>query len=327
MTESVVSVDLGASSGRVFIVAVEGDRIRLEAVSRFGNGGIWLQGQLFWNILALYGSLVEGLAAAQRQELERGHRSVSVGIDAWAVDYGLLDRNGRLKGFPFHHRDPRTASIAASTLERVGEWELYRRTGVTAHSFNTIFQLQDDLSQGRVDDGDRVLLIPDLLAYFLTNEMRWETTNASTTDLMGLDGSWDDGIFSEMALPRSLVGDLSVAGARVGTIRAAEALNFGVVASTPVTSVASHDTASAVVAVPASTEHFAYISSGTWSLIGVELRSPVISQEGMRAGFTNELGIDGTVRYLRNVMGFWLLQQVLAELAMGSSPLAVSELS
>ena len=327
MTKSVISVDLGASSGRVFVVAVEGEHLRLEPVSRFVNGGIWLQGHLLWNVLSLYGSVVEGLAVAQRIESERGVQSVSVGIDSWAVDYGLIDREGRLKGFPFHHRDPRTIDVAAATLQRVGEWELYCRNGVTAHSFNTIFQLQEDLAQHRIADGDRALLVPDLLAYFLTNEMTWETTNASTTQLMGLSGTWDDEVFSEAMLPRSLVGDPSLAGERIGEVCAPEALNLGVAASMLVTSVASHDTASAVLAVPASTERFAYISSGTWSLIGLELAGPVISREGMRAGFTNERGIDGTVRYLRNVMGFWLLQQVLAESALGSTPLEVSELS
>ncbi|MFD9889195.1 rhamnulokinase family protein [Amycolatopsis sp. NPDC059027] len=283
------AVDLGASSGRVMV----GDLTRgLEPTEahRFPNRPVEVRGTLHWDILALYREVLEGLRAAGPVD--------AIGIDSWAVDYGLLDDDGVLLGNPVHYRDRRTEHVAGAVLAKVPD--LYAATGIQFLPFNTVFQLAADR---RAAEAARIVLIPDLLTYWLTGELGTERTNASTTALLDpRTGNWAAAVAERADIDVGKFPPLRSPGDRAGTTR--EELG-----STPVYAVGSHDTASAVAAVPAVTDRFGYISSGTWSLVGVELAAPVLTEESRKANFTNELGVDGTVRYLRNVTGLWLLQE------------------
>lgn len=282
------AVDLGASSGRVMSAGVSGGRIELEEVHRFPNRPVRVSGTLHWDILSLYQGVFDGLRQAGPAE--------SVGIDSWAVDYGLLDADGRLIGNPVHYRDARTARFT----ERVDPYEV---TGMQFLPFNTVNQLLCE----RLDRAETMLMIPDLLGYWLTGTIGAERTNASTTalyDVTARDWAWE--LIDKLGLPRRIFPAF-VESASPLREDVAEEIGY----TTEVVKVASHDTASAVVAVPAETDRFAYISCGTWSLVGVELPAPVLTEESRLANFTNEAGIDGTTRYLRNVMGLWILQECL----------------
>jgi len=267
---------------------VSAGRIELEEVHRFPNRPVRVAGTLHWDILALYQGVLDGLRLAGPAE--------SVGIDSWAVDYGLLDAGGALLGNPVHYRDARTDRFT----ERV---EPYEVSGMQFLRFTTVNQLLTE----RLERAETMLMIPDLLDYWLTGEIGAERTNASTTGLYDVtrrEWAWD--LIAELGLPRRIFPEIS---SRTTRLRADVAEEIGY--ATAVTQVASHDTASAVVAVPAETDRFAYISCGTWSLVGVELPRPVLSEDSRLANFTNEAGLDGTTRYLRNVMGLWILQECL----------------
>jgi rhamnulokinase len=268
--------------------AVTADRIELTEVHRFPNRPVRVAGTLHWDILALYRGVLDGLREAGPAE--------SVGIDSWAIDYGLLDAAGRLIGNPVHYRDARTNRFTA----RVDPYEV---TGLQFLQFNTVNQLLTE----RLDQAETMLLIPDLLGYWLTGAIGAERTNVSTTGLYDVtrrEWAWE--LFDKLGLPRRIFPEIS---AESTPLREDVAEEVGY--TTAVTKVASHDTASAVVAVPAGTGRFAYISCGTWSLVGVELPAPVLTEESRLANFTNEAGLDGTTRYLRNVMGLWILQECL----------------
>jgi len=280
------------------------NELKLVPVSRFPNGPVNVDGHLHWNVSGLFDHAVSGIAAAARQEPELA----GIGVDSWAVDYGLLTA-GRLHGEPFHYRDERTANGVEIVHTKVGAAELYAANGLQHLPFNTLFQLADDLENGRLASADTFLLVPDLLNFWLTGTQFAERTNASTTGLLSpTTGEWDDALIARLGLPRDLFRDLISAGSPVGTVLPAIAERIGV-RGLEVSAVGSHDTASAVVAVPATTEDFAYISCGTWGLVGVELEAPIISEAGRLANFTNEGGLDGRVRYLHNVMGLWLLSE------------------
>jgi sugar (pentulose or hexulose) kinase len=289
-TQRVAAADLGAASGRVIVGDVGANTLELRECHRFPNRPVRTAGTLHWDILALYQGVLDGLRAAGSVD--------GIGIDSWAVDYGLVDAAGALLGNPVHYRDERTAG-AKDNLERLGARELYATTGLQFLPFNTIHQLA---AEPRLGLAHRLLLIPDLLAYWLTGEQGAEVTNASTTQLLDVrTRTWADGLIEKVADP-ALLPPLREPGTVIGSHD-----------GTPVIAVGSHDTASAVVGVPAGNERFAYISCGTWSLVGVELDAPVLTEASREANFTNELGVDGTVRYLRNVMGLWLLQECVRE--------------
>ncbi|QFU88913.1 rhamnulokinase family protein [Amycolatopsis sp. YIM 10] len=292
------AVDLGASSGRVVTGRFGDGTLELTEVHRFPNEPVTSDGVLRWNIQALHKGLTEGLRAA----LARHGELAGIGIDSWAVDYGLLDASGSLLANPVHYRDPRTAAGVARVHEGVPPSRLYATTGIQFQPFNTVFQLAtEDLSAV-----SSVLLVPDLLSYWLTGEMGTERTNASTTGLLDPHtGDWSAELFAELGLSPELFPPLRDPGVAAGTYQGC-----------PVWTVGSHDTASAVVAVPAASDNFAYISCGTWSLVGLELDAPVLTEQAREANFTNERGVDGTVRFLRNVMGLWLLQEVQRDLGM-----------
>lgn len=301
----VAAVDLGASSGRVMRADVSRGTLELTEVHRFWNGPVRVRGKLHWDILHLYRSVLEGLHLAGRID--------GLGIDSWAVDYGLLDAHGRLLANPVHYRDARTDGVLERLVSTIPAAELFAVTGLQQLPFNTIYQLA---AEELPSDAATLLMIPDLLAYWLTGEIGVERTNASTTQLYDVSArDWSDeliarvpvrGTRSNDGLPRRIFPGLREPGDVIGTVLPDET---GLAPGIPVIAVGSHDTASAVVAVPAENERFAYVSSGTWSLVGLELDAPVLTDEARAANFTNEGGVDGTIRFLRNVMGLWILQE------------------
>ena len=318
---AVAAVDLGATSGRVLLGYVGHHELRLTDVARFKNSPVRTLDGLHWSVLELYRDLVEGLAAAVRQEPQLA----SIGIDAWAVDYGLL-RDGRLLGTPYSYRDERTPAGVDAVHARVSAEELYRRNGLQHLPFNTLFQLTADRLAGTLDVADSFLLIPDLVAYWLTGRAVAERTNASTTGLLGVaDRSWDLALADRLDLPRAIFPELVDAGTELGGIVPSAVRGLGETRAV-VTAVGTHDTASAVVAVPATTANHAYISCGTWSLVGVELERPVLTEASHAANFTNEGGVDGRVRFLHNVMGLWLLSESIRDWERDGSTVSLPDL-
>lgn len=299
------AVDLGATSGRVMTGRVGPGTLVLTEAHRFPNEPVRLPDGLHWDVLALYQGVLDGLRAAGRSG-----PVASVGIDTWAVDYGLLDADGSLLGVPFHYRDGRGNGMSQRMPEGCGAAELYAVSGLQHLPFNTVFQLLAHRATAQWEAARTLLLMPDLLVHWLTGSVGAEITNASTTGLFDARaGGWSDALIGRLGLARSLFPPLREPGDPAGTLLAHVAAATGLPAGTPVTTVASHDTASAVAAVPATEPDFAYVSCGTWSLAGLELDAPVLSEESRAANFTNERGVDGTVRYLRNIMGMWLLEE------------------
>ncbi len=310
---SVAAVDLGASSGRVFLFTLRDQHLSYYSVARFPNKGVQRERHFVWEFTRLYDEILAGLGEASAMAFENESTLRSVGVDSWAVDYGLISKEGELIANPVHHRDPRTDEAVVRAAEIIDPWELYQRNGVALLQFNTLFQLVADGEDLHRENVDKLLMIPDLINYFLCGVSAWEITNASTTEMLSLERTWDKELMQRFNIPDTIVGELSEPGRILGPIAEGVAKNSGIALGTSVVSVASHDTASAVLAVPAVDANFAFISSGTWSLVGVELDEPLINQEAFHAGYTNELGAFGKTRFLRNVLGFWLLQEIIRE--------------
>ncbi|WP_326709142.1 rhamnulokinase [Streptomyces sp. NBC_01474] len=309
-TGAFAAVDLGASSGRVMVGRVGPGTLALAEAHRFLNRPVRLPEGLRWDVLGLYTGVLDGLRAAGATA---GERIASVGIDSWAVDYGLLDADGALLGHPVHYRDGRTEGVAEKVWASVPAAELYTATGLQYAPFNTLYQLVAAQGSAQLAAARRLLLIPDLISYWLTGELGTEVTNASTTQLIDpRTGDWASSVAERLGVDLGLFPPLRRPGDPAGQLLPEVLEETGLTDPVPVTAVGSHDTASAVAAVPtAPGERFAYICTGTWSLAGLELDAPVLSEASRTANFTNELGLDDTVRYLRNIMGLWLLQECL----------------
>jgi rhamnulokinase len=300
----VAAVDLGATSGRVVLGRVGPDRLDIEDVHRFPNLPVRTRDGLHWNVLELYRNVLEGLRKALAQE----PGLVSIGIDSWAVDYALL-RGERVVSSPYHYRDERTARGVEAVGRVIEAPELYAANGLQFLPFNTLYQLAVDRDEGLLDASTGMLLVPDLIAYWLTGVRQAELTNASTTGLLDVvTRTWHPWLTERLGLPAGLLPTLTPPGERIGSLTPDVAADVGA-GAVDVVAVGSHDTASAVVAVPMTSRNAAYICSGTWSLIGVETDGPILSEESRRANFTNEGGVDGRIRYLRNVMGMWLVNE------------------
>ena len=303
MSAGYLAVDLGAESGRVVLGRFDGGRVSLEEVHRFANTPVRLPDGLHWNVLRILSEIKDGLAKAVREEEIEG-----VGIDSWGVDFGLVDREGALVSNPYHHRDARTEGMMEEAFGLVSKEEIYRTTGIQFLPINTLYQLLATRGSPLLEAAETMFLIPDLMNYWLTGEKACEYTNATTTQLLDLEaGGWSIDLLKRLDLPSGILAPIVQPSTELGPLLPEVAEEVG--AGPPVFAVASHDTASAVVAVPAEGEDFAYISSGTWSLVGVELPGPVATEEGLRANFTNEGGFGGKTRLLKNVMGLWLLQE------------------
>ncbi|MET8153630.1 rhamnulokinase family protein [Actinoplanes sp. NPDC049668] len=296
-----LAVDLGAESGRVVRGSLRDGRLAVDEVHRFANRPVTLPDGLHWDVLALFAELSAGIAAAAT-----GARIDGVGIDTWGNDFALLDRGRALLGNPWHYRDRRTLTSPELVAARVGAREIYRTTGTPPLPINTASQLVAMEGSAQLEAAERLVLLPDLFGYWLTGELATEQTIASTSQLMDVrTRCWATGVIEKLGIPLRLFDfDVVPAGTRVGSLREHPGI--------PLWMVAGHDTASAVAAVPAGGESFGYLSSGTWSLVGLELDAPILTDEARLAGFSNEAGIDGTIRFLRNGTGLWLLQRCRA---------------
>ncbi len=306
---AVAAVDLGATSGRVVLGRIGPDRLDIEVVHRFPNQPVRTADGLHWNIFELYRNVLQGLREAVAAE----PGLLSIGIVSWAVDYALVRaaaHGDRMISTPYHYRDPRTSRGVGIVHELVEPSVLYGLGGLQFLPFNTLYQLAADQSDGVLDDATTMLLVPDLIAYWLTGAKRAERTNASTTGLLNIiGGDWNTALIDKLGFPYGLFPQLVNPGEIIGQLTSAVADEIGATRPLSVVAVGSHDTASAVVAVPMLTPDSAYICSGTWSLVGLELDQPVLTEESRRANFTNEGGVDGRIRYLRNVMGMWLVNE------------------
>ena len=321
----VAAVDLGAGSGRVVLGRLTGERVELEVVHRFENRPLWLPDGLHWNLPALFEETLRGLAAAADTATAALQ---SVGIDGWGCDYGLLDGHGRMLGLPYHYRDVRTSEdVLTGTHALVSREELYRRIGIQTMPINTIFQLRSEAQGAAISVAERIALIPDLFATWLTGTLANELTAASTTGLLdATTGSWAVDLIARLRLPiRPFSGELVAPGVVLGPVLGAHAAAAGAVGA-PVHAVAGHDTACAFAAAPISGSGRAILSSGTWSLLGLELDEPCLTPEAGEANFTNERGIGGTIRLLRNVMGLWLVDECRRAWARSGEDLGAADL-
>lgn len=307
-----LAIDLGAGSGRAVLGGMAGSELALRETHRFHYPPRRAAGHLRWDFGRLIEGVRDGIRSAAAGAAEMGGRLDSVGVDSWAVDYGLLDGDGRLIEEPVCYRDERTEGMMDGVVGRVGRGEIFARTGIQFLPFNTIYQLAAQAREGWPTRAERLLLIPDLCHHALCGSTVTERTNASTTQLLRADdGRWDESLFARLGLPRALMPEVVPAGTPLGTLSAGVQAELGV-GPLPVVAPATHDTASAVAGTPLR-PGWAYISSGTWSLVGVERDAPLIDEAVARANFTNEMGAFGTVRFLKNVMGLWILESCLRE--------------
>jgi rhamnulokinase len=301
----VAAVDLGASAGRVVVGQAGRGQLAIREVHRFPTAPVTVLGRMHTDMLGLYGGVLAGLCVAGRES-----QLASIGVDCWGVDFGLIDSAGQLLGNPVHYRDRRTDGVLDRILATVPASELYSITGTQQLPLNTLCQLVAAGADPQLAAAAQLLLLPDLLGYWLTGQRGGEVTNASTTQLLDArTRTWSSGLARRFGIRPELLPPLRLPGDQVGGLLAEAAAETGLSCGLPVLAVASHDTASAVAGTPASTDAFAFISCGTWSLVGMELTEPSLSAASLEARFTNEAGIDGTTRFLRNVMGLWLLQE------------------
>src|ERR1043166_1617931 len=307
-----IAIDLGAGSGRVFIAAVEPQRFLLEQIRRFQYPPAESAGHLRWVLCRIFAEIKEGLsaAAARARELDRAVRSI--GVDSWGVDYGLVDAAGELVEAPICYRDDRTKDVMQQVFMRVGCEEIFEKTGIQFLPFNTLFQLVAHVHEGIPSNAQTLLLIPDLINFFLTGKRVGEYTNATTTQMLDAHtGEWDNELLDRLGLKIDLLPQIVAAGSEVGLLRSELATELNI-APVPVVAPPTHAPGSAVAGAPIK-DGWAYISSGTWSLVGVERSEALINAEVARQNFTNEGGVFGTFRFLQNVMGLWILESCRKE--------------
>ena len=304
-----LAVDLGASSGRTIVGKFDGEKLTLEENHRFPNEPVILNGTFTWDIVRIFHEIKQALnkcATGDDRDIK------TIGIDTWGVDYGLIDKNGRLMSNPVHYRDMRTDKIIGKAHEIVPRKDIYKSTGIQFMNFNTVYQLFADKINNPylLENADKLLFTPDLLNYFLTGEKRCEYTIASTGAVLDANKrSIDTALLEKLGIPSRLFAKMSMPGDTVGSLASYITDEVGFL-DAKVVNVASHDTASAVVAVPAvGSDDFVYISSGTWSLMGTEVCEPIINEQSMKYDFTNEGGYGGKIRFLKNIMGLWLEQE------------------
>lgn len=306
-----IALDLGAESGRAILGSLQGDRLRIEEKARFSNETQSIGGHLYWDINELFSNIKNGMRLCARTEIH----PESVAVDTWGVDFGLLDRGGTLLERPYSYRDHRTDGMMERFFEVVPRQRVYDLTGIQFMQLNSLFQLYATVltDPGLFRRVARLLFMPDIFNYLLTGETKCEFTIATTSQIFNprrMD--WDPELLSALGIPRSVMQEIVAPGTSLGLLKesiAGETDLEGI----GVTAVASHDTGSAIAAIPAEGEDWAYISSGTWSLMGVEIGIPIITEDALNANFTNEGGVEGTFRFLKNIMGLWLLQQCRKE--------------
>lgn len=305
----VAALDFGATSGRVVLGTVGPDTLEMSTTGRFPNRPVVAGGLLQWDVLSLWRGALDGLTAAVRAAGD----IASIGVDSWGVDYGLL-RGGRLLGNPAHYRDERTTLGVDVVRARYSRTELFPQNGLQDMPINTFYQLAAEARGPLLELADRMLLIPDLISFWLSGAEVGERTNVSTTGLLDVrTGEWNTAFAEALGVPSRILPPLVDPGTVLGGLRDDVAREIGAAPGIRVTAVGSHDTASAVVAVPMDREHAAYVSCGTWGLVGVEVDAPVLTDEALAANFTNEGGVDGRIRLLHNVMGLWVLSETVRQ--------------
>ena len=306
-TKNFFAVDLGATSGRTILATYDGSRVEMKEITRFANPMIPLGGHLYWDIAGLYNEILTGL----RKVASEGIAIDSIGIDTWGCDFAFFGKDGQLLGMPHCYRDQHTVGAQEKFFEKMPAAEVYGRTGIQFMDFNSLFQLDTLKRNGSsaLEAADKILFIPDALIYMLTGKAICEYTVASTSQMLNpMTGDLDLDILKALDIPRDKFGVMTQPGTVVGTlaIQMQEATGLGAI---PVVAVAGHDTGSAVAAVPARDKEYAYLSCGTWSLMGIESAEPIINKDSFRENFTNEGGIEGTTRFLKNICGLWLFEQ------------------
>ena len=307
MTQRFLAFDCGATSGRGMLATFSGGRFVIEEVYRFPSEKVRKDGRLYWDVFAMRDHFVACLKALGSQ----GICPDAIGIDTWGVDFGLLGADGKLLDLPRCYRDPYTAGIPEKVYGIIPREQLYARTGIQMMDFNTIFQLyaQSQTGDEALKKADALLFMPDLLSYLLTGNKICEYTDASTSGMMDPSSrQFDTALLKELGIRTEMLLPIVQAGTRIGVL-SPEIQKETRLGPVPVIAVAGHDTASAIAAVPATDEHFAYLSSGTWSLMGIEVPEPIINEASARLNFTNEGGIEGTTRFLKNITGMWLLEE------------------
>ena len=317
-----LAVDLGATSGRTVLAAFDGEKIDMSELTRFRNPMIPMGGHLFWDIAGLYNEVLLSL----KKLSSMGIVPDSIGIDTWGCDFAFFGKDGQLLGMPHCYRDSHTEGAQQKFFERMPAQEIYGRTGIQFMDFNSLFQLDTIRRNGgsALEAADKILFIPDALMYMLTGNAVCEYTVASTSQMLDpLTGDLDEDILKTLGIAREKFGRMVQPGEVVGTLTP-QVQEFTGLPAVEVIAVAGHDTASAVAAVPAQDEKYAYLSCGTWSLLGIETPDAIMNEESFRHNFTNEGGIEGTTRFLKNICGLWIFEQCRPELK--DAPENVAEL-
>lgn len=320
-----LAFDFGAASGRAILGLISGDRLELEEIHRFPNQPVKIFGHIYWNILTLFEELKKGLALVA----QKVHRDLAgIGVDTWGVDFGLVGKDGILLGNPVAYRDTRTDGMMEKAFDRMTKKEIYASTGIQFIQLNTLYQLLSMVRSNSplLDITQNLLFMPDLFNYLMTGEKCSEYTIASTSQLLNArTKKWEQNLFSKLNLPYSIMVPIVVPGTVLGLLSKDLSDETGL-PRVDVIAPACHDTASAVAVVPAQSDDWAFLSSGTWSLIGIEVEEPIINEESLKNNFTNEGGADHKIRFLRNTMGLWLLQQVRKTWEQHGEPLSYDDL-
>ena len=304
--KKILSFDFGASSGRAMLAEYSDGKINMQEIHRFSNDTVIVNGTMYWDILRLFFEIKTGITKA----VNSGGFD-AIGIDTWGVDFGLIDKRGKLIGNPVHYRDTRTEGMLEETFKTVSQDEIYSRTGIQCMRINTLYQLMylKDHEPEQLENTEKLLMIPDLFAYMLTGEIKEEATIASTSNLFDpYKKDWDRELIKKLGLPEHIFADIIKPGEVYGMLSDEICEELGC-EKVPVVAACGHDTASAVVATPSTTDDFVYISCGTWSLFGIESKDPILTAQAAELNFTNEGGYDGTIRFLKNIMGLWLIQE------------------
>lgn len=323
---SYIAVDLGAESGRVMLGRMADGRLALEQIHRFSNGPVEERGSLRWDFDRLLSEIKTGIGRAAKKA---GGRVRGIGVDTWGVDFGLLGTDGQLIEKPYHYRDSRTNGMMEKAFQQMPKRRIYESTGIQFMQLNSLYQL---LAMRMADSdalarADRLLFMADLFSYFLCGKALGEYTLASTSQMMDMrTGKWSEPIFEELALPMRIMPEIVMPGTVIGDLTDEVAKQIGC-GKIPVIAVGSHDTASAVLGVPGRGDKWAYLSSGTWSLMGVELPNAIINDKTFRYEFTNEGGVENTIRLLKNIMGLWLVQECKRQWQREGQDLSYGELT
>ena len=317
-----LAVDLGATSGRTVLASFDGQKVKMTELTRFSNPMIPIGGHLYWDIAGLYNEILMGL----KKVADEGIQLDSIGIDTWGCDFAFFGKDGQLLGLPHCYRDSHTEGAQQKFFERMSASEVYSRTGIQFMDFNSLFQMDTIKRNGgsALEAADKVLFIPDALIYMLTGKAICEYTVASTSQMLNpVTGDLDEDILNTLGIPRERFGKLTQPGTVVGQLTT-QVQEFTGLPAIDVVAVAGHDTGSAVAAVPAENEEYAYLSCGTWSLLGIETPQAIITEESFHHNFTNEGGIEGTTRFLKNICGLWIFEQCRKEFK--NAPEGVAEL-